>query len=268
MTELRQCEFFLLRYVPDLVKDEFINVGIILREQEAGYTRVRFTNDWSRARCLDPDLDAEMLEAFDREIQQLFSEGNPDRDDVLGRIRESFSNTLQLSPVKACLTQSAEQEIEKLAELYLKTTSRHPVLRERSPRQKIRAQMQSEFEKAGVWAHMRRNIAVSNYTQPGDPTKIDCGYRPNGVVRLFQALSLTAEADSAKALAFSYPQIAEGISRTEAAKTELTALVESFEHSDVSAQFMLDTLRRSSIQVATVTEMPAIAETARKELRI
>jgi hypothetical protein len=268
MTELRQCEFFLLRYVPDLVKDEFINVGIVLREQEAGHTRVRFTNDWSRARCLDPDLDAEMLEALDVELQQLCRQGKAGRDELLGRIGESFSNTLQLSPVKACLTQSAEQEIEKLAELYLKTMPRRPVLRERSPRQRIRVKMQSEFENAGVWAHMRKNIAVSDYTQPGDPTKIDCGYRPNGVVRLFQALSFTAEADSAKALAFSYPQIAAGISRAEAAGTELTAIVESVEPGDLSARFILDTLRGSSIQVATLAEMPAIAERARKELRI
>ena len=30
MKERRQCEFFLLRYVPDAVKDEFVNVGVVL----------------------------------------------------------------------------------------------------------------------------------------------------------------------------------------------------------------------------------------------
>src|SRR5215813_10420587 len=98
MSELTQCEFFLLRYVPDLVKDEFINVGIVLREQEAGHIRVRLTNDWSRARCLDPDLDTEMLQALDTELQQLANSDKTTRDDVLDRIRDSFSNTLQLSP--------------------------------------------------------------------------------------------------------------------------------------------------------------------------
>src|SRR5262249_48020522 len=130
------------------------------------------------------------------------------------------------------------------------------------------AEMQMEFERAGVWAFMRKNIAISQYTQPGDPMKIDCGYRPNGVVRMFHAISFTVEADSAKALAFSFPRIADGISRQESAKTELPAIVESVKHGDLSAQFILDTLRRSSIQVAAVAEMPAIAEAARKELRI
>ena len=32
MTERIQCEFFLLRYVPDAVKNEFVNIGVMLRE--------------------------------------------------------------------------------------------------------------------------------------------------------------------------------------------------------------------------------------------
>jgi len=32
MAEYRQCEFHLLRYVPDAVKDEFVNLGVVLLE--------------------------------------------------------------------------------------------------------------------------------------------------------------------------------------------------------------------------------------------
>src|SRR5919198_4873047 len=32
MAGLKQCEFFLLRYVPDAVKDEFVNIGVLLVE--------------------------------------------------------------------------------------------------------------------------------------------------------------------------------------------------------------------------------------------
>ena len=32
MAELKQCEFYLLRYVPDAVKDEFVNLGVVLLE--------------------------------------------------------------------------------------------------------------------------------------------------------------------------------------------------------------------------------------------
>ena len=32
MAERRQLEFFLLRYVPDAVKDEFVNIGVVMVE--------------------------------------------------------------------------------------------------------------------------------------------------------------------------------------------------------------------------------------------
>ena len=38
-TERRACEFQLLRYVPDAVRNEYVHIGVILREQ--GSARVR-----------------------------------------------------------------------------------------------------------------------------------------------------------------------------------------------------------------------------------
>ena len=32
MADFKQCEFFLLRYVPDVVKGEFVNIGVVLLE--------------------------------------------------------------------------------------------------------------------------------------------------------------------------------------------------------------------------------------------
>ena len=46
MTDRIQCEFFLLRYVPDAVKNEFVNIGVLLRE--AGRTAPpQFSTDTS-----------------------------------------------------------------------------------------------------------------------------------------------------------------------------------------------------------------------------
>ncbi len=44
MADFKNCEFFLLRYVPDVVKGEFVNIGVVLlEEREGGFTDVRFT---------------------------------------------------------------------------------------------------------------------------------------------------------------------------------------------------------------------------------
>jgi hypothetical protein len=110
---------------------------------------------------------------------------------------------------------------------------------------------------------------VAKYTHSGDPLKIDCGYQPNGVIRLFQAVSLSTEPDSAKILAFSYPALSEGIARIENAKTDLTAIVEDeLDRNDEAIQFALETLERTAINIAGINQLGAIAERARTEMRL
>ena len=64
--------------------------------------------------------------------------------------------------------------------------------------------MRTEFEHVGVWDLLRKRIAASDYTRPGDPLRIDAGYRPNREsIRMFHAVSLEPGLELAKVLAFS-----------------------------------------------------------------
>jgi hypothetical protein len=104
MARRLQLEFFLLRYVPDAVKDEFVNIGVVMVDpgaNERGFADVRFTRDWRRVRCLDPQADVEMLEALEREIRGQLATTH-DREALLRRLEDSFANVIQLSPVKGC----------------------------------------------------------------------------------------------------------------------------------------------------------------------
>jgi hypothetical protein len=276
MADLKQCEFFLLRYVPDAVKDEFVNVGLLMfggpaNGSQERFAAVRFTRDWSRVRCIDPAADIEMLEAFEASIRAELEAGTGGRDVVLKRLEDSFSNLVQLSSGKACLTESPQQEAEVLAKLYLESAPRKGV-RERSAsaRARIVAQMREAFDAVGVWPLMWKKIPAAEYTQLGDPLKIDCGYKPNGVVKLFHALALDGEIDSAKILAFSYPAIKAGIAEKLKAGAELTAVVneQSTDAADEQVGFALQTLRVSEIQVARVEDLAGLAETARREMRL
>ena len=65
-----QCEFSLIRYVPDVVKGEFANIGVVLREAGGEGAVVRFTRDWARVRCMDADADVGLLEALETEIAE------------------------------------------------------------------------------------------------------------------------------------------------------------------------------------------------------
>jgi hypothetical protein len=268
MVERMQCRFFVLRYAPDAVKNEFINVGLVLLPP-AGSAQVRFTHDWSGVLCLDPDADVEVLQALESDLRNQLHEMNGDREILLRRIQESFSNAIQMSDLQACLAASAVDEADELARLYLERPRRRQQAREPGARSAIVARMRSEFETAGVWALMQEKIPVSRYTRSGDPLKIDCGYSPNGTVKLFHAVTLNSDVNAAKVLAFSFPQLAEGIRKAEDKKALLTAIVEDgLPSDDESVAFARETLEQNAIRIAPVSTMPQIAREAARDLGI
>ena len=267
MENAKQCDFLLMRYVPDTFKNEFVNIGVVLLGRENDFADVRFTRDWGRVRCLDPQADLEILQSLETDLREQLQSAESRRQ-IVHRLQDTLSNALQITEPNAFLSQSPEQDLEQLARTYLERT---PAKRESrlGARQRIVAKMQEAFESAGVWDSLNKKIKAAKYTHPGDPFKIDCGYRPNGVIRLFHAVSLATEPDSAKVLAFTYPQLSEGIARIEKAKTELTAIVEDdLNREDEEIEFAMETLQRTSIQVATVSQLPGLARRARLELHL
>jgi len=129
MTEKTQCRFFVLRYAPDAVKNEFVNVGLVLMPP-AGSAQVRFTRDWSRVLCLDPEADVEVLQALEADLRDKLREMNGDHDFILRRIQDSFSNAVQTTEFQACLADSPAAEADELARLYLDRPRRRQPTRE------------------------------------------------------------------------------------------------------------------------------------------
>jgi Protein of unknown function (DUF3037) len=278
LKERLPCEFFLIRYVPDVVKGEFANIGVLLREAgRDDSAAVRFTRDWSRVRCMDADADIGLLEALEGEIGarlQMRSQDAPGIKPVMEILQDTLSNSVQVTEVRACLAESLPAEMEQLMRMYVEPL-KVKVSRQRTGRAAIAGAMRTEFERAGVWGLMRKRIAASLYTRAGDPMKIDCGYRPNGVIRMFQAVSLEGDVEAAKGLAYSAPQLIEGVQRVEAARLELTAIVEPLRTvSDIDDEAMeryrfgVEAMERQEIRVVTLSDLARVAETARMELRV
>jgi hypothetical protein len=288
------CEFFLIRYVADPVKGEFTNIGVFLRAAGKQATpaspapsqaaHVRFTRDWSRVRCMDADADIGLLEALEGEIDvrlrlALNSAKESATKSIVDVIEDSFSNSIQMSEPRACLAENMAAEMDLLMSFYVEPMKVRQE-RKRTGRAAIATAMRNQFERAGVWSLMRKRIAASIYTLPGDPMKIDCGYRPNGVVKMFHAVSLEADVEAAKVLAYSAPRLREGVLRVEAAALELTAVVEplrsvsdqaggAFEdESSERYRFGVETMESQQIRVVTMNDLARAAETAKQDLRL
>jgi hypothetical protein len=277
-TTRRTCEFQLLRYVPDAVRNEGVHIGVILREQGSPHAEVRFTRDWRRVRCLDPDADTALLEGMESELRRRFeveaeAESGPGGK-LMRLLEESLSLNVQMTEPKAYLAESVPAGMEELMRLYVE-----PPPRERAPRLSgraaIQARMRTEFEHAGVWDLLRKRIAASEYTRPGDPLRIDLGYRPNGLVRMFHAVSFDPGLEMAKVLAFSASALRAGVERVEKAQLELTAVIEPaaiFGATDEEPErlemyrFGVETMEEHQIRVLTTSDMGRVAETARREL--
>ena len=279
----RECEFQLLRYVPDAVRNEYVHIGVILREaateDQPGRTEVRFTRDWRRVRCLDPDADTALLEGMEGELRRRLQEGT-DLDEPRRRLmrilEESLSLNVQMTEPKAYLAESMPAGMEELMRLYIEPPARERASRV-GGRAAIHARMRSEFEHAGVWDLLRKRIAASEYTRPGDPLRIDAGYRPNGVIRMFHAVSLEPGLETAKVLAFSAAALRAGVERVEKAQLELTAVIEPAARLGATDEeperlelyrFGVETMEEHRIRVLTTSDMGRVAETARRELRV
>lgn len=261
----KQLEFSLIRYMPDVVKGEFVNIGVVVLDGDA--THIRFTKDWRHVRALDPAADIETLQALEEDMNAQLTHGVLDRAALLTKLHDYLSNGIELTAAQGVLAEDAATEVETLARMYLER--RRASVRETSGRAAVFSEMKRAFEDAGVWRHMRHRIAASRYTHRGDPLRIDCGYRPNGVIKLFQAVSLENDTDAAKILAFSYPELRDGIRRAENARTELTAVVEpGVAGNDDQIAFALSVFARSEIRTVTTADMPEVARQARAELRL
>jgi hypothetical protein len=117
-SQRRACEFHLLRYVPDAVRNEYVHIGVILREQGSQEAaEVKFTRDWRRVRCLDPDADTALLEGMESELRRRF-QAQPDGN-LMRLLNESLSLSVQMTESKAYLAESLPAGMDELMKMYV-----------------------------------------------------------------------------------------------------------------------------------------------------
>ena len=224
-SQRRACEFRLLRYVPDAVRNEYVHIGVILRERAAG-NRPRW--------CGLPATGAGCAASTRRRIRRCWrgwrascagaSQAEPDGK-LMRLLAESLSLSVQMTePQGVPGGEPSGGDGRADAAVCGAAAAGADAAAERAGGDP--GADAHEFERAGVWELLRKRIAASEYTRPGDPLRIDVGYRPNGMIRMFHAVSLEPGVEMAKVLAFSAAGLRAGVERVEKAELELTAVIE------------------------------------------
>lgn len=109
------CDWYLVRYVPNLAKDTSLNVGILLYSPETGLLWSRFAKNHDHAGNFHGQADLEFIAQLEEYFVQQIKESWDDPM-VLFQIARTYSNIIRIDPPQQCTTRDHRTEIEKLPE--------------------------------------------------------------------------------------------------------------------------------------------------------
>lgn len=114
-------DYAIVRVVPRVEREEFINVGVILSCQQTGFLRAAMALDATRLQALDPDIDIDMVQ---RHLQAMVAicQGRADGGPIAQLpLRARFhwltakrSSIIQTSAVHTGLCQGTEAALERI----------------------------------------------------------------------------------------------------------------------------------------------------------
>lgn len=262
----KECSLYLVQYVPDAVRGEFLNIGVFLFSPQENYLGCLFTDDFRRIKRFHPQADLELLRELQQDFEQQIDEHSDQLESYLGWMEQSFSNLVQIAPVRACLVRDPAAEIQDLFNRYVGARVEGPLPID--TRVRIKQRLRLSLVRAGVWDRLERNIPAARWTQPGDRFTFDFGYRPleikgkpNGHIKFVHSLSLKRDIELAKILVYTMDHVR----RTEHA--ELTAIVEDLAGADDEASTLSQNiLVEAGISIQPVALADSYAQSIRQEL--
>lgn len=247
----RAYAYRILRYTPNLVRDEWVNIGVLLFAPETGERRLKLIeeqDELSRVRRLHPQADESLLLRLREDLEDRFQSANGNGGDwqaLLAKWDNTLSNALQLSPQKGTLAQDLDVELERLYGDHVALQRAPSRVGAPGSRAQMRFYCQQVFRHAGLWERIAKRSPVSQFTFPGDPLRIDYSYRRNGTRGFVHTLPVRRAPGETKNLAYT----AGRISSKAAWKSEF-AVVTDVELSDRIPlhRFVRDTLRDAGIE--------------------
>jgi hypothetical protein len=252
----RACAYRVLRYTPNLVRDEWVNIGVLLFDPRTGERRLRMIEEeeeFRRVRRLHPGADELLLRAIRDDLEDRFqsesasgSNGNTtDWQKLLAKWDETLSNALQLAPQKGVFASDLDAELERLYGDHVAPQRAASRVGAPGSRAVVRSYCSQVFRQARLWERLEKSVRAEQFTFPGDPMRLDYSYRRNGTRGFVQTLSVTRAPADAKLFAYT----AERITAKASLKTEFAAVTDvALNAGNDRHRFVRDTLRDAGIE--------------------
>jgi hypothetical protein len=257
----KACSYFVFRYVPNLLRNEGLNIGILLHCPEERYLGCRFPSDFRWLRRVHPQADLELLGELQADFEKQIEASERDHEGYLGSLSESLSTLIQLEGPRACLLADPQTEIESV---YRRSIGPHPAkIPPPDSRLRVKQRLTAALTRAHVWERLEKRIPADRWTQPGDPFAFDYGYTRENSLRLIHALSLKRDTRLAKTLVYTLGCVR----RREPAK--LTAVVDTLPESDGYNRVAFAAVRilqEGHVALQPMTGIDTFADSIRREL--
>jgi len=254
--------YHVLRYTSNLIRDEWVNIGVILFDPLTGALRLRLVeeqDEYTRIRRLPPRADEDVLRGFRDHLEDRFATFLRNRQSEQGGTlavgeelqiliedwNKTLSNGLQLAPQKGVYADDLDAELERLYAEHVAPPRKFSRVGAPGSRAMIRSYCSQVWKTAGLWERIRKSVRVAEFTFPGDPMRIDYSYRRNGTRGYVQTLSVSRAPADCKLYAYTAARIAARapFASEFAAVTDVPLLPENERH-----RFVRDTLRDAGIE--------------------
>jgi hypothetical protein len=237
------------------VRDEWVNIGVLLFDPSSGERRLRLIeeqDEYNRVRRLHPQADENLLRALRDELEDRFQTqyanglpGGANWQQLLGKWDDTLSNALQLAPQKGVIAGDLDVELERLYADHIALQRASSRVGAPGSRAQMRSYCAQVFRQARLWERIEKSVRASEFTFPGDPMRLDYSYRRNGTRGFVHTLSVSRAPNDAKLLAYTAPHI----TAKSALKTEFAAVTDvPLNAGNDRHRFVRDMLRDAGVE--------------------
>ncbi len=265
---LNPCAYHVIRYIPNLVRDEWVNIGVVVHEPGAGRFRVRLIeeeSEFARLRRLHPSSDEALLRGVAPFLEDSLASHRGELAAWIAKLDQTLSNAVQFSPQKGLLAEDLDAELDRLYSSHVAPPRARAAAGEMAgSRSDIRARANQVFRTAGLWPKLTRSVHVDDFTFKGDPLRLDFGYRRNGTRGFIHSLALTRDPAQAKVLAYTADAM-----RARIEKTEFVAITEVEPRTEENDRhrFIAGLLKEKQIPLVPLSHLPVWAHQLRPLLQ-
>lgn len=208
MPTSRLCEYAVLQFVPDPIRNETVNIGVILRELEGDFVAARITPDFRRVHCLFPGFESAHLKGLQSSLEEALRK---DARYFVYLAEETFSQSLRMGGFHGLTTADPARACGELYERFV--AAPEPTGETRgAPTVRARAldELRTMFRREHILEMLQYRRAARDLGLADDPFRFDFHFqtpRRRGVV---QVVDLESGGGAIKELCFMVQNIRRG----------------------------------------------------------